>query len=382
MASEDEIRAAQALIAEASLDPQLWPQALAAFATAVGGSSGQLVGMDGQGRITAHWLTGVPDSERRDIEEFGLSNPRINPRLRIGMHAPLMRMVADQDHVDPDTRRRHPIYAEVFDRLDLSHNCQIVLLRDEDILLRASVTRTGAQGPLASEDFRAFAALAPHLQAAVRLQVLLESARNEALLESLDAVDAPAFLLDDCGLLLAATASAQALASAGEVIKVRGRELQAAVDQDQPMLESAIRSALAQLRGELTPAGEVLKLRSTAGARVGFELRPLFNRRTAVTHGAAIILVARIRWDGAPTLARPPGELRLDLASVRAEFGLTAAEAEVAEAVANGFTSNEIAARRGVSTETVHSQVKAVLAKTHCPRRARVGAVLRPFVLN
>jgi DNA-binding CsgD family transcriptional regulator len=383
MAAETEIRAAQTLIAQASLDPQIWPEALAALALATGSSTGQLVGMDERGRITTHWLTGVPEVERRGIEEFGLSDPQVNPRRRIGMNAPPMQLVADQDHVDADMRRRHPIYAEVFDRLDLAHNCQVVLLRHDDILLRASVTRTRAEGPLTAADFRSFAALAPHLQAAARLQLVLDSARNEALLESLDAIAAPAFLLDDRGLLLAATGAAEALAAAGEVVRVRGREIQAAVDQDQPLLEHAILSALAQLRGELAAANDVLRLRSAAGgAGVAFEVQALPARRPGMIRGAAVIMVARARWDSGAACTQPPSDIRLDLAGVRRAFGLTMAEAEIAEAVANGLTSNEIAGRRGVSPETVHSQVKAVLAKTRCPRRARVSAVLRPFILN
>jgi DNA-binding CsgD family transcriptional regulator len=380
MASERDIQTARGLLLEAPFDPELWPQALTAVARAVGGRSGQLVGMDGQGDFTVHWLTGIADDERREIEAFGLADPKINPRLRIGLHAPLMRLVADQDHIDADVRRCHPIYAEVFDRLDLAHNCQVVLRREEDLLLRASVTRSRGEGPFRAEDFRAFAALAPHLEAAVRLQIALETTRARAMLESLEAVRTPAFVLDGSGRVIDASVSAHLLASVGDVIRVRTGRLEAAMAQDQRALADAIDGALAILRGEEGAAGGAVWLNSASqGGGLAFEVRPLTAHRPALGRGAAVIVAARRH----PTAGSMDAHaVWLDLSGVRRAFGLTAAEAEVAQLLANGLASNDIAARRGVSPETVHSQVKAVLAKTRCDRRARLASVLRAFMLN
>ena len=51
-------------------------------------------------------------------------------------------------------------------------------------------------------------------------------------------------------------------------------------------------------------------------------------------------------------------------ASLRAMFGLGAAEAEVALHLAEGMEVEAVAARRGTSVATVRSQIRAVLAKT------------------
>ncbi|WP_270936320.1 LuxR C-terminal-related transcriptional regulator, partial [Falsiroseomonas oryzae] len=49
---------------------------------------------------------------------------------------------------------------------------------------------------------------------------------------------------------------------------------------------------------------------------------------------------------------------------LRELFGLTAAEAEVARALAGGATKAEVAGARGLRETTVRTQVRSVLAKT------------------
>jgi DNA-binding CsgD family transcriptional regulator len=45
-------------------------------------------------------------------------------------------------------------------------------------------------------------------------------------------------------------------------------------------------------------------------------------------------------------------------------FGLTKAEAEVAVALSDGGTAEDVARRRGVSLETVRSQIRSILGKS------------------
>jgi DNA-binding CsgD family transcriptional regulator len=85
-------------------------------------------------------------------------------------------------------------------------------------------------------------------------------------------------------------------------------------------------------------------------------------------------------WQGlgcAVAVAKPEeGRRRLSEEMVASVYGLTAAEAAVAVALARGEDVREIARRRGVSTETVRGQLKAVLAKTGCSRQADLVRML------
>jgi DNA-binding NarL/FixJ family response regulator len=61
---------------------------------------------------------------------------------------------------------------------------------------------------------------------------------------------------------------------------------------------------------------------------------------------------------------------------IRSLFDLTPAEARVARGLAAGQTVKVIAAESGTSTNTVHTHVNAVLAKTGYSRQSDVVALL------
>lgn len=62
--------------------------------------------------------------------------------------------------------------------------------------------------------------------------------------------------------------------------------------------------------------------------------------------------------------------------ALRACFGLTRSEAEVAAAIATGESSRQIAERRGVTTNTIRTQVKTISAKLGCTRQSQISALV------
>jgi DNA-binding CsgD family transcriptional regulator len=75
------------------------------------------------------------------------------------------------------------------------------------------------------------------------------------------------------------------------------------------------------------------------------------------------------------TTTVPPAHLLADL------FGLTAAEAGVATGIAAGKSLAEIAADRGVKTETARAHLKTVFGKTGTRRQAQLAALLTRFAV-
>ena len=76
---------ARSLLRDAPLEADGWTPALDALADACGARSGQLVALNGQGDITLNWITRVPPTDIAAIEAFGLADPVVNPRLRLGL---------------------------------------------------------------------------------------------------------------------------------------------------------------------------------------------------------------------------------------------------------------------------------------------------------
>lgn len=354
------IERARGLLTEAALNPSLWSEALDAAARACGARAGQLIHLDGDGAIGAHWLTGMPDGFIAESEAFGLANPAINPRLRIGARAALMTPVADQDHVDIEARARSPIYVEIFEPNDVPFNCQAVLLRDSDALVRLSISRTRRQGPLDANAFKAFSALLPHAQAAVRVQAALAAARVSATVDTLDATGAAAFLLDDRGRLAGLSRGGEMLARSGELFRVRGRTLRPARQTDRMAFAAAVARAL-------DGAGSSFEARPTSGgACTIFEIQPLAVERAGLGHGPAVLVIQR------PQAAAPKDPLRLQRA-----FGLTLAEADVALRLADGQSLGLIADSRSVTLGTVRSQMQAIYQKMGVHRQAELVVAVR-----
>lgn len=61
---------------------------------------------------------------------------------------------------------------------------------------------------------------------------------------------------------------------------------------------------------------------------------------------------------------------------ILALFGLTASEAAVAAAVGAGQSLEDIAAARGVSVQTVRTQLKQIFAKTGTNRQSALAALI------
>lgn len=93
---------------------------------------------------------------------------------------------------------------------------------------------------------------------------------------------------------------------------------------------------------------------------LNFSALPYANRLSAgIARAAAIVFVA--------DTARP---LNADAALRRDLFNLTSAEIDVVQLLCEGRNVAEVAGRRGVSAETVKSQLRSILAKTGTRRQA------------
>ncbi|HRO03015.1 MAG TPA: LuxR C-terminal-related transcriptional regulator [Terricaulis sp.] len=358
MSAHAHVERARALLLEASIDPSRWEAALGCFARACGARTGQLIAMDRERQLVGHWLADAPDFLPQ-IEEFGFTDPKRNPRIRIGLSAPLGAAAADQDYLDADARQQFPIYAGLYERHDLPFNCQAVLMRDEQNFVRASITRTAAQGPLDAEAFRAFAALTPHLESAVRMHANLHSAAQSAALFTLDAVDAAAFVLNEAGLVIGLSAAAEKYVSPGAMMQLSSGRLRLQAPADQNMLEAAIERSRAALRDGYIVAHAPLV---ASGAPLVIDLQLLPRQQMSLSGAPAMLAIIR------PVPAED---------ALRVMYGLTEAEGAVAVAVADGERLKDIAARRAVSVATVRSQVQAIYAKMDVHRQAELAAAVR-----
>ncbi len=363
---------ARKLLHNASMDGDALPEALNAVADACGGRSGQLIAFSTRRGVTGHWLTRVPEDFASLAEAHGLADAELNPRLRLGLNAAPLTLIADQDHVSVEARAGSAIYQDLFDRHDLPYNCQVVLARTEDSLIRVSVTRTAKQGPFDVEALNAFRALIPDLEAAVRFQRALEHAADEGAGQAIAHMPLAVFALDSGGHISAMSGAARSLLrSKTHFTSVSGR-LHPVNKEDAAHLGTLLNSALALADKGRPPPPLPIGFRTKVGAEpMRFELTPLPMMGRQLSGGGALLLTQSTRSDEA------------DLASIlRLSYGLTQAEAAIALHIADGDTLRLIAAHRNVTLSTVRSQLQVIYAKLNIHRQAQLVSLVRKLPLT
>jgi len=198
----------------------------------------------------------------------------------------------------------------------------------------------------------------PHLARAALLASRWRLERLHAMTEALELIGLPAAVLDGSGRALAANALIQAMTT--HVVWSPGDRL-GLVD---PAAAGRLRQGLSHIRGGASLGGRSFPARDRgAGQPLGAHLIP--------TAGGARDLFA----GGLGLLALGP--IRAAQATiVRVLYDLTAAETEVALLLAEGLAPAQIAARRGVTLDTVRNQIKALLHKTGADRLGGLIALL------
>ncbi len=230
--------------------------------------------------------------------------------------------------------------------------CGLVLLRSE----RA--------GPLTQQEMRPYLALRPHLGRVLELTKLLANQRAEAIVDALQLVGHPAFLLGGNGRVMRINAHAEQLVPnlfslAGGRLAIAGGRGEAGLQR----LVAAIQSPLfPRNTSELAPA----IIRRQGLQPVVLRVLPLRGALSEVLQGARAILIAA---DLARTARPDPGLLR-------ALYALTPAETNLALALAETLDLALAAARLGITHGTARNHLKAIFAKTETRRQSELIAIL------
>lgn len=366
--SDETVLALSDAFHEAALQGAGWDKALDALARATGSKTGELIGLGADASVPFNIMTNIDPAFHAAFVAAGGGDPRINPRVMAGTKAPPLQVLADEDFISQEAYRRNPHYQEFAIPWGVPHICLTNLIRDERMLIGLAVVRSKREGPIDQEQKHLFQLVAPHIRAAVRMQMALENKGAELLSRAFDGLSMMAFVCDRFGTVRAMTPRAEALVSRADVLCLRFGRL-GAVQRDNA---KAIADALDALTVGVAHPGKPLA-KTVVLRHVGVD-NPLVLevvRLPAVAHELAftphLLLVARD--------AQPPSSSQI-LTVAKLAFGLTPAEAEIALNLVAGDGPDEIAARRKTSIGTVRLQIKTVMAKSGSRTRAALVARL------
>lgn len=232
--------------------------------------------------------------------------------------------------------------------------------------------RAKTHGPYNPREERQLRTLMPHLQTAFAVYRRLHRAEAlaQASLGLLDRLPLGIVLLDGQANVLHANARAHALAQESGLIQIGRRfigeeELHATRHADDLRLQASMRRVVSTGRGLPMDAGQGLRL---LGLKQDLHLliSPLPQHSEPFGTQAA----------GAVFISNPTATLYELDAVLRLCYGLTQAEALLAQALVNGLSVKEYATERGLSVHTVRVQLKAITGKIGVRRQTELVSTI------
>ncbi len=363
---DDLFSAAVARLYEAAGTPEAWPATLDALEPLFGAMTAHLFSWDSvaQRRESSY---GAHSFARTD-QDWDYYH-RINPRRKILASQPLGYILACNEHLNGDFVTRDEYFNDYCLPLERRYLLGTNFSSSGRILTSVAVMRTADQGPFGTREKGLLGRLLPHLRGALSLDQKLCAARAQATLSQslLDALPQAVIAADAQGRVRYANRTAEALLASSTSLRQRQQRLAAATPGETAALLAALRRAIEAAPGANPGPASSLILHDETGAGLGATVTPL-DRHAGLPEVPAQRLALLTL---APLAAR-----RLDPAPLRAAFGFTGAEAELASALAGGARLDAIAAARGVRMPTVRSQLRALFDKTGTSRQAELVRLL------
>jgi DNA-binding CsgD family transcriptional regulator len=332
-----------------------WDTALRGLASATGSWSGQLLAA-GDLHLNLNWAT---DLDADYVADFmAIEGHRADVNWRIGANGKPFELIYERHYDAVRAVATDETYLAHVRRFDAEHGAQILLTDRPGGFFGLAALHSAKDGRTTRAQRAQLMAAAPHALAAIRTQIALEHQGARLLRGSLEAMQVAAFLLDARGRCCAMTARAEELAGSSALRVTGGR-----LALSHPLHDRALQERIGRaLRGEPAAANDLwIEVR---GRSVLVEVHAL--PRADWAFGFAPAAVASFRLPLAPDAADGP--------RLAAALGLTAAEAEIVAALAQGQSRAAIAAARGTSAQTVNSQLRGIFLKCGVQREAELVA--------
>jgi len=247
---------------------------------------------------------------------------------------------------------------------DDTFHCMGGAFENDRFIFEIGLHRGRAQEPFNRDDLARLKQMQrPLLQMIeVRQQLFARRSSSSLMSSALDSIGTAIAKLNENGQIMYRNEAAEDLFARNDGLSERDGRLIAHTAGDQSVLEQAIRRAAASRE----PHASAVAIRRSTGDVYACSLMPVFLDG----HRTTLLIV------------KDPSFRDTSLAGrLRAIYGLTDAEAQVAIAIANGATVDGIAAERNTRAETVRTQFKSLALKMGCRRQNEVAGLVHGLPL-
>ena len=217
-----------------------------------------------------------------------------------------------------------------------------------------------------AEDMALLDTLVPHLSRAYEIYRELAQARQEthALKKAIDRLPTGVLLLDGDGNVVLTNASADDMLALDDGFRLQRDQPWLTDERRNRTLRAAIEESLDHVPGQGTPVGNVMIVPRPSGRRsYSIMVSPLL----AGAHGSTKDEAKSILFIADPEIGQVGATSVLE-----SLYDLTHAEADLVRLVSEGHSLLQVATERGVTMNTVRSQLKQVFSKTDTSRQGEL----------
>jgi DNA-binding CsgD family transcriptional regulator len=337
---------------EGVLDDEAWGRGLTGIADLVSASGLLLMSCNPTScEVVRFEAPGLDPTGMRDYQEHWIQQ---DPRFIAGLARPPGEAQVDDMLVSRAVMRRSAVYNEFLRPMDVPFCIASWVIRTPSHGVTLCIEGTRRHGPFSEDERGRIAVLLPHLRRVLNIKDRLAKAgtRAENLLEAMDRLPFGVLMLSNDLTVVEASASARATLATGDCVYAQGGRLGFRRTTD---AQAFARTLAAEPTDPAGSEGVVVVRRLTQPGDVTLLTMPLEAAPDEWTRPRARYLV--LVFDSVRT--PPPSQVLL-----QRTYGLTASEARLAASLAIGLSLTEIAEQRGLSVQTLRSQLKSVFGKT------------------
>jgi DNA-binding CsgD family transcriptional regulator len=310
-----------------------------------------------------------PEIVRLYNEHYGANDPYTEPTMRNNRVGVIQ---GDELVSHPDLLKTE-LYNDVLVRYDLAHMTLMSCESSTEAVSKFPLWSSAKNGPMDAASIHLLQTLIPHVQAALLLRAKIVASEASDLLSetALDAMSIAAILVTGRGQIrhmnrlaagyLQGTDVQGADVQSADGLYLRQGRLVATDTSEDGRLQSLIAGASGEISGSL-PGGamKISRPRARTSLQVVVMPAPPQYHRFESSSLAVVFLID------------PSSRPKARAALMRQLYGLTPAEARIADLLAGGNEVGEVAAKAGITVETARFHLKRVMAKTGVRRQTEL----------
>lgn len=355
----------------AALEPDRWPALLSeAVALSDSRSARMLVLNDAADTVHASIKHNIDDGYHRQYVEYYVNKCPWRPELKHKPTGQLYSTFLDFSCKQPNYYRTE-FYNDWAGPQDIAHGMCGTIYQAPDLKVQLLIQRTADAGHYDRPELAFFnTEIVPHFRRALEInrRFYRDRAQQNAALKAAQS-GLPYLLLDRDLNLVHANGSAEELLRRGTLLQLQNHRPQAVDAGTDAELQSVLRRTAAAAHGQWQAAGGDVQCRGRGPRKARLLVSPIFASEAALAFPGDGLHIAVLIHD-------PETRPRLDHAALMGLFGLTPAEAVLANLLAEGLSPEQAAEYQTLSMHTVRSRIKTIFGKTHTHRQAELVSLL------